>query len=250
MSFAATARSCETLAIHSFEYDIYLKQLSSQDVVGRPPYAVFIDQDCCFHTDFIYEGGRVLTTPERYFPVICAGIRAISRALRLEVRIAAHPRASYQNLEHDYFQGYAVERGSTAELIKNSAVVVCHDSTAIHLAVLFAKPVIFVTTNDLIRAREGRSIDLTAAELGKRAINLDGDLSTVDWRKEISVDPEKYAQFKRNYIKMVGTPERPMWDVVIDHIEMATNSASGRSRCNIIQSAAARKGYEASTRHH
>jgi len=249
ISIGAAAHSRETLAVHSFDYDIYLKQLSSQDV-GSRPYAVFIDQDCCFHTDFLYEGGRLLTTPERYFPAICAGLRAISRALHLDVRIAAHPRASYQHMEHDYFQGYALECGRTAEMIKNSALVVCHDSTAIHLAVLFAKPIIFVTTDDLIPAREGSSIAQTAAELGKRAINLDGDLSTVDWRTEISVDAEKYSQFKRRYIKVAGTPERPMWDVVIDHIERATNSASDRSPSNVIQSAAASKGYEPPARHH
>jgi hypothetical protein len=249
LSVPAPAHSHETLAVHSFDYDIYLKQLSSQDVVARP-YAVFIDQDCCFHTDFVYEGGRVLTTPQRYFPAICAGLGAISRALHLDVRIAAHPRASYQHMEHDYFQGYVLECGRTGEMIKNSAVVVCHDSTAIHLAVLFAKPIIFVTTNDLIPAREGRSIALTAAELGKTAINLDGDLSAVDWRGETCVDREKYAEFKRKYIKMAGTPERCMWDVVIDHIERATNSASDRSPSNVIQSAAASKGYEPPARHH
>lgn len=222
VSSVAAAHSRETLKVHSFDYDIYLRQLNSRDVVVRP-YAVFIDQDYCFHSDFIHQGGSFLTTPERYFPAICGALRAISQALDLDVRIAAHPRAVYPNAEQDYFEGFPVEYARTAELIKNSAVVVCHDSTAIHFAVLFTKPIIFVTTHDLIPAFEGRSIAATAAELGKTAINVDGDLRGVDWRSETSVDVEKYLEFKRKYIKMAGTPERPIWEIVIDHFETAAN---------------------------
>jgi hypothetical protein len=214
-----------TLLVHSFDYDIYLKEreLSSQDA-RVPPYAVFVDQDYCFHPDFLYRDGSFLATPERYFPALCNGLRTISEALGLQVKIAAHPRAGYKHKERDYFQRIPVEYGRTAELIKGSSLVVCHDSTAIHFAVLFNKPIIFVTTGELIPAFEGKAIDQVASELSKTAINLDTDLRKIDWQAQMSVDAEKYAEFKSKYIKIAGTPERPMWDIVIEHIETAVKS--------------------------
>jgi len=69
---------------------------------------------------------------------------------------------------------------------------------------------------------EGRSIAKVASEFGKSPVNLDRpDLRTVDWRKEVSVDPRKYADYRNKYVKTDGSPEMPLWDIVIDHIEIA-----------------------------
>jgi hypothetical protein len=221
-SLPAKANERTTLRVHSFDYDIYLKEAARRDPgassEGRP-YLVFIDQDYCFHPDFLYNGGSFLTTPERYFPALCAALRKIAHAWRVDVKIAAHPRATYQVRERDYFEGFPLEYERTPALIKNATLVVCHDSTAVHFAVLFKRPIIFVTTADLIPAFEGRSIMETAAELGKIPLNLDADLSDVDLRAQAAIDERWYEQFKRKYIKMPDSPERPMWDVVIDRIE-------------------------------
>jgi hypothetical protein len=61
-----------------------------------------------------------------------------------------------------------------------------------------------------------------ASEFGESPVNLDRpDLRAVDWRKELSVDPRKYADYRNRYIKADGSPEMPLWDIVIDHIEIA-----------------------------
>ena len=113
-----------------------------------------------------------------------------------------------------------MEYGRTAELIRDCEAVVCHDSTAVQFAVLLAKPVIFVTTDELMNTYEGRSIAKIAAELGKSPVNLDGtELQSVDWSKEMQVDAVKYAAYKAKYIKTAGSPEIPLWDIVINHIE-------------------------------
>ena len=124
----------------------------------------------------------------------------------------------------NYFEGLQVEYGKTAELIRDCSAVVCHDSTAIQFAVLFGKPVIFVTTDELIPCYEGRSIAKVAAELGKTPINLDADLRTVDWRDQLRVDSRRYAQYRNEYIKTDGSPQLPVWDIVIDRIEDAERS--------------------------
>jgi hypothetical protein len=203
---------------HNFDYDIYLKVAATR-AGGHEPFAVFVDQDYCFHPEFTCKESETVITPENYFPTICNGLRSISAALGLPVRIAAHPRATYRQRGVNYFQGFPVEYGRTAELIRDCAVVICHDSTAIQFAVLFGKPLIFVTTDELLPCHEGRSIARVAAELGKPPVNLNGDTSAVDWRSYLQIDAARYADYRSCYIKSEGSPEAAVWDIVINRLE-------------------------------
>ena len=205
---------------HNFDYDIYLKVARAR-APADGGFAVFIDQDYCFHPEFTCKESSTVITPARYFPTICNGLKTIAAALALPMRVAAHPRATYRQRNVNYFEDLALEYGRTAELIRDCSVVVCHDSTAIQFAVLFAKPLIFVTTDELIPCYEGRSIVTVAAELGKSPVNLDGDLSAVDWRGQLRVDTARYARYRSRYIKTDGSLEAPAWEIVIDHIECA-----------------------------
>ena len=218
-SMTLARSSLGVIKAHNFDYDIYLKLMRSGPV-GADDYAVFIDQDCCFHLEYVYMGTPASATAERYFPVICDALEAISAALGLEIRIAAHPRANYVQRNEPFFRKFPMERGRTAEMIKGCRVVVCHDSTAIQYAVLFGKPAIFVTTDELSKAYEGRSIEKAAAELGKKPINLDRvDPRAVDWRDELRIDSDKYASYRNKYVKTEGSPELPLWSIVIDQVE-------------------------------
>jgi len=224
-SISVACNSRAILKAHSFDYDIFLRLAKFMDEPVEE-YAVFVDQDPCFHSDFIYQGIPFFITPEKYFPAICRGLKEIANSLKVDVRIAAHPRASYGEGNSHYFNGFPIVCGRTAELIKNCKAAVCHDSTAIHFAVLFKKPIIFVTTDELMPTYEGRSIERAASELGKIPFNLDRDLQGVDWQKEMQVDSGKYAAYKNEYIKTDGSPERPMWEIVIDYVERRRQQTS------------------------
>jgi hypothetical protein len=231
-SIAAAGPVEEILKVHSFDYDIYLKVARHPGGVRGPRYAVFIDQDLCFHPDFLYQGTPFVVTPEKYFPAVCRCLRGISEDLDLQLRIAAHPRARYFQRLADPFEGIPIVYGKTAELIRDCDLVVCHDSTAIHFAVLFNKPILFVTSDELLPTYEGRSINQAAAALGKSAVNLDRHLAGVDWRRESEVDAARYRDYKNKYIKVDGSPERPMWETIIDHIERAETTESIRVRAH------------------
>jgi hypothetical protein len=220
----------ELIRTHNFDYDIYLALIKAP-AVAATRYVVFIDQDYCFHPEYIYQSIPPLATPGKYFPAVRNGLKIISDALKVQVRIAAHPRATYQQRGLDVFGGFAVEYGRTAELIRDCEAVICHDSTAVQFAVLFGKPVMFVTTDELMGTYEGRSIVKIAAELGKSPVNLDcTDLLSVDWPKEMQVDAAKYERYRAKYIKTAGSPEIPLWDIVINYIESLDSSGSTSMR--------------------
>ncbi len=226
---AGGAPGVELVAAHNLDYDTYLSIRGSASQPARP-YAVFVDQDYCFHLEYIYQGVPAVVSPANYFPAVCRALRSIAGALDLDVRVAAHPRAAYQH-RPDYFEGIPLEHGRTAELIRDCAVVVCHDSTAIQLAVLFQKPVIFVTTDELDSlfidtSRKSESIARFAVALGKSVINVDRDLREVDWLRETVVDSVKYTEYRNRYIKIDGSPEMPYWQIVIDHFEKQPQGVS------------------------
>lgn len=225
-SISPVRRAGRLIRAHNFDYDIYL-ELKKSTPAYTSPCAVFLDQDYCFHPEYIYQGVVPLITPERYFPAVCRALRAISSSLNLEIRIAAHPRSTYRERGLNCFDGFPLEYGRTGELVRDCRAVICHDSTAIQFAVLFDKPAIFLITEELIRSPEGGSIVKAAAELGKTPINLDvQDLDAVNWLQELRVDAEKYANYIRRYIKAQGSSNKPVWEIVIDEIETADLEAA------------------------
>jgi hypothetical protein len=220
-SVPAGRRGAAILRAHNLDYDIYLR-LKKTPAASSGKHAVFLDQNICFHPEYAYKRVARYTAPERYFPTLCSGLRAISAALEVPFTIAAHPRLPRQQRFADYFAGMPIEYGKTAELISNCEFVVCHYTTAIQYAVLFEKPVIFLTTDDLAASEVGPYIEKFASILGKSAINLDRDLSGQQWSAELRIDAAKYRDYRQKYIKMDGSPERPHWDIVSDYLSSET----------------------------
>jgi hypothetical protein len=218
-SLPSLRRASEIIYAHNLDYDIYLKIRNSIGLSGKG-HVVFIDQDYCFHSDYIYEGKAHPVSPAKYFPAISKTLHIAADTLGVSMCIAAHPRSSYFKKQgNEYFKDVLIKHGATAELIRDCSLVVCHNSTALQLAVLFEKPVIFITTDELNASEVGASIAIFASELGKKVINIDRNLGNVDWIRETHVDIEKYAQYKSKYIKIDGSPERQYWDIVIDHLD-------------------------------
>ena len=82
------------------------------------------------------------------------------------------------------------------------------------------KPIILVTTDELYNNYEERMIiDTYALLLGKDVINLNRIPSNFNWESQLDVDETKYQNYIETYVKQHGTPEKPLWEIVIDQIE-------------------------------
>lgn len=112
------------------------------------PYCVFIDICLPLHPDLKIVGYPVIDAT-RYYAVMNNFFARLEQKYNLEVVIAAHPKSNYA---HDMFGGRKVLKGVTEQLVKNSEFVLNHISTAISYAVIFAKPVLFVLTEDILQA--------------------------------------------------------------------------------------------------
>jgi hypothetical protein len=205
---------------HNFDYDFLIQEKQIKSNKNRN-YIVFLDEDGPYHSDYTRHEVAPFVTSENYYPVMDLGLDKIAKLLNLNLKIAAHPRSNYKNKRIKY--KHPVLENKTFELIRNADVVVTHCSTSVQLAVLLKKPIIFVTTdeiqNNLYDKNYAKNIDNFATILGNKAINLNAIRKVNDLRNYLNVDDKKYEKYIENYIKTKGSPEKLVWNIVIENIE-------------------------------
>lgn len=204
----------QILWAHNLDYDIYLKEKEKPGLADTT-MGVFLDEYLPFHPDFDYLKLESPASPKEYYPAISRFFDSLESTYGVRIVVAAHPRSSYKD-HPDYFGGRAVFRGRTAELVKRSGFVIAHASTSIGFAVLFEKPVLFVTTDKLQQNPWiGRAISVMASWLNKTPINLDTALH-LDWKTELAIDQVAYGRYREAFIKKNGSPEKPCWQIFAD----------------------------------
>jgi hypothetical protein len=206
---------------HYLDYDIYL-QLKTEFNDFCKMNGVFLDEYLPLHPDFLYIGIEFPISPNNYYPKICNFFKTLEKNMDTTIVIAAHPKSDYDKAP-DYFCGRTIIKGETARLVKESSFVIAHMSTSINFAVLYHKPIVFITTDDLQKQISGKYIpglyiQTIASELGKLPINID-HLSGFNWDKEMEINEEAYLRYKNHYIKKPGTPEKPMWEIFYSYIQ-------------------------------
>ncbi len=210
----------ETLWLHTLDYDIYLKKKNFSTQADLMT-GVFLDEYVPFHPDYVHLGLKPFSTPEKYYPLLCRFFDLLEKEYDVRIIIAAHPRSCYEDYP-DCFGTRPVIRGRTAELIKKSSFVILHCSTSINFAVLFEKPVIFTTTDDLKQSGEGPMIDAMASSLRKKVINLENTME-IDLEKELVINEGAYRDYIKSYIKKDGTEELPFWQIVANRLKVMEN---------------------------
>src|SRR6266446_2175712 len=132
---------------HSLDYDIYLRERSNS---SRPssPYAVFLDEDMIYHSDYHHSGTTSPTKAEVYYPAMRGFFERLERTSGMPVKIATHPRSNL-DLQRELWNGHETVNAMTSQLVRGASLVLCHLSTSLAFAVLWRKRLLFLTTNDL-----------------------------------------------------------------------------------------------------
>jgi hypothetical protein len=205
----------EKIWAHTLDYDIYLKERAAPIVEKKT--AVFIDEYFPFHPDWAYWGVAPSITAAAYYPALNRFFDLFEKTCGMSVVIAAHPRSKYED-HPDYFNGRPWMRGRTAQLIRDSTVVLVHYSTALCFANVYDKPVIFLTDRELEAGNQRFFINAMAEWFGKKSIRVDCD-SPVDWDAEMTIDRVKYRAYRQAYIKTSQSPDTPFWQIVADRLK-------------------------------
>lgn len=201
---------------HTLDYDIYLKERENTTAAEKS-IGIFLDENICFHRDYLYDKLTPFATPAKYYEPLRNFFETLKAKYGFDVIVAAHPRSKYENLSN-YFGDREVVQGKTIDLVKRSRFVISHASTAINYAVLFKKPVLFITTDELKASPQGRVIEHMAAQFNKRTVNIN-DNYNIDWETELFVDEKAYADYKESYIKTAASCDKPFWQIFSDNIK-------------------------------
>ncbi len=199
--------------IHTMDYDVYLKQDNKNVQNG---HAVFLDEYAPYHPDYKINKSFKAPNASDYYTSMCNFFDNFEKIHNMKVIIAAHPRSDYSDKKYVY-GGREILKGQTIDLIANSKIVLIHSSTAINFAVLFQKPMIFLTTNGLEQTSQKPIIRSFAKQFEQQVINVN-EVKKIYFTDADHLNLTAYENYKNNYIKVNGTPEKLFWDVVADYI--------------------------------
>lgn len=188
------------LKSHSFDYNIYLENISKKKYFDK---IVFIDQDWPLPFELLIRGGKKFVTFNNYWKSLNFFFDYLENKFNKEVIIARHPRANKDNK----ISKKRIVYNFTDQLIKYSFLNITHTSAAVEFVILYKKPLIIISTNEL-QQNQGTGVysDMLALSkaLNKNILNIDR-FSEIQLFKEIKVNNQIYNTYINNYIKEIGS---------------------------------------------
>ena len=220
----AVKYSKEVIPSHSFDYDLFLKIDNSLKSEREEKYVVYIDQYYAKHPDLEFMGEESFIDENNFYPLLESFFLDFERVTRLKVIVAAHPRSQYE-LYPDLFGHRKLVRGKTAELIKESEMVLLHTSTAISFAVLWEKPLLFLTSNEIINSFVHLDVLSFSHFFSKRALNMDNyTVQEINNKLQKSYSKDNYQKYQDNYLKYPGSPNVNNWQIFADFFSHKFNN--------------------------
>ena len=136
-------------------------------------------------------------TEAQYYNPITKFLKTFVSITDLDINIAQHPK----QIENKNFYNYGkLHKGKTFELVKDSKFIIVQDSTAINFAVMFYKPILFITSDNFTE-RHIRWINLLAKYFKKKPFNVTKESFTkARYNLENKVDHKIYDKFIADYI--------------------------------------------------
>lgn len=204
---------------HAFDYDVYL-DIKNKPKNSKSDYAVFLDEDIVFHPDgkFILDAEPALNV-NQYYPTLFNFFKIFEIETGLKIKFAVHPKCYNENLPN-LLKNIDYSIGNTAELVKNSSVVLLHSTTSVSYAIMFKKPTIFLTSNELSKSWLGPSIDNFAKILNSKLVNMNNNLNKqLDNQSLFKFDEIKYKNYLDKYLKVPNSPDIPLWEIFTEYLK-------------------------------
>lgn len=177
-------------------------------------YAVFLDEYLPFHPDFIVEGSPPPIGQEKYFYLLNKFFTHVENQFKLQVIIAAHPRADLKCYSR-YFEGRSVIQSHTSELVKYSDLVIAHGSTSLSYAAIFRKRISLITFEEFNNSNEGPFIHLMGNWIGEVPIllnKMDKYCEVFNTLPDVKI--EYLRRYELEFLSWKGVFERPLWDIL------------------------------------
>ncbi|MDC0198392.1 hypothetical protein OAK13_06210, partial [Candidatus Thioglobus sp.] len=189
---------------HAFDYDIYLQQKDQNSINKEDNYAVFLDSGIVAHPDSRRLGAKdmpkEIETENTYYPAINSFFDDFEKRTGMPVVIALHPRIIISEEFIRQYGGREVISKDTSRLVKNSKIVIVHNSTSMNFAVLWKIPLLIITTTIIDRIDYSTMKAIEKVFKTKR-ININRPYKDKDYIKISKDTLAQYQFYMENLIK-------------------------------------------------
>ncbi|MCX7180893.1 MAG: hypothetical protein NTX56_19705 [Proteobacteria bacterium] len=219
---------------HSFDYETYL--IARKEKPFRDDdYAVYLDEDIAGHEDNAELGFREPATSASFYPALTNFLDEFERTHDVPVLIAGYP-SSDRSMRALRFGRREVVYGQTAALIRNAKLIFAHASTAISYAVLWRRPIVFLTSTEILGSWYQPWIEASRRLLHASIAPVDRELPEMEGQDSwFDVDRDAYEHYENCYIKASSAPETSIWETMsslrkVENEGMDTQHLSFRER--------------------
>ena len=199
---------------HSFDYEVYRAEEATGENISNlnsMPYAVYLDEDIAGHEDNLEMGLAAPASADQFYPVLSRFFDKYQLISGQRILIAGYPGEKSQLINH--FQGREIRYKQTAQLVKGASLVFAHASTAISFAILWKKPIIFLTSKQIAKSWYQPWIEAPQLLLKSPLINIDGNYP-FDLGGLHTIDIASYNSYINCFIKAVDSPNDSLWNIV------------------------------------
>ena len=214
------SKETKIIESHSLDYDRYLKVNSKKKMINKKRYNVFIDQMMFAHPDG--RDNKLMFDKKKeiiYLKELKNFFIYINKKYKKKIIFNFHPRstAKYKmnikkiiNLKFCKFQ----EWEKTDISIKNSDLVMGHTSSAFQFAILWRKPIIFLTHSTFSDYNK-KYIEGMSSEIKSKPLNFDSNNLSLPSIKELNrVNRKIYDKYIYNYIA-IDKSKKDTWEKLI-----------------------------------
>ena len=136
----------------------------------------------------------------------------------LKLIVASHPRSNY-HLHKEIFKNRTIIKGKTADLIKDCEHVFMHASNALSYAVLYRKPISFISTNEINNSFFKNTIDVFSKFFSKKYLNID-NYTENDFLELVdkTINDSVYQKYEREFLIHPESSKDLFWEIYSEYI--------------------------------
>ena len=201
---------------HSLDYEIFMKvsdEKYSNEFLKSKRYAVYIDENLTNHPDNLEVGFPNPATSAKFYPRLKKFFKIIKNRFKLNIICATYPSGNNEFGKYISSKSFS---NLTPQLIKNCDLVLAHGSTAISFAILWKKPIIFITSSEIEKSWYNGWIEAPSKYLKSPLINID------DFKEEMlqkKINNKCYQDYKNNFIKTFKSEKVSLWKILYNVIK-------------------------------
>ena len=181
---------------HSNDYDNYLIN-KKKFKIKKIKFAVFIDENVPNHDDYQISNFKSPIDEKTYYKLLNNFFTIFEKKFKTKIVIALHPKSKFKEMKKN-FLNRKIFIGKTQELIFNSKLVLTHCSTSRSYAILYNKPMIYLTSNKISKTWFGKEIIENCKLTSSHIINL--DKINLNVSNLLKINSKKYKKYKDKFL--------------------------------------------------